>query len=377
MPDDTHMTDATDRDTPSHTAADLPQPGDAVVAAAVVPETVAAEPVKLEAAPVEAVAAPPVPAPERAAETAAVAPPAISDLASPAATGPAPRISARSRIATLGAGTASRLRVAAAAPYARPLASAAALLVAVGLGFGGARLLPRAERMGPDISAQRWSDAAVSLRQSHDDVTHLGAELKSLKTAVDAVKVERDRARGELAARQAQLSEKTEKLGAETATRLARLTEQLDRIEKTQRDPSRLGALAERLERIEKQLQTGPGPVAASLAPAPAPVAAAAPTPPPKPVAAADTVMQTGSLPDAKPAAKAPAAESDPRKMPLDGYVLRDLDEGEYALVEARNGRVYEVAPGRMLPGVGRVEAIERRGRRWVVVTPKGYIAER
>ena len=31
----------------------------------------------------------------------------------------------------------------------------------------------------------------------------------------------------------------------------------------------------------------------------------------------------------------------------------------------------------RSVPGIGRVEAIERRGRQWVVVTAKGFIAER
>jgi hypothetical protein len=30
--------------------------------------------------------------------------------------------------------------------------------------------------------------------------------------------------------------------------------------------------------------------------------------------------------------------------------------------------------PGGMLPGVGRIEGIERRGARWVVVTDKGFI---
>jgi hypothetical protein len=30
--------------------------------------------------------------------------------------------------------------------------------------------------------------------------------------------------------------------------------------------------------------------------------------------------------------------------------------------------------PGGILPGVGKVEAIERRGARWVVLTDKGFI---
>jgi hypothetical protein len=53
--------------------------------------------------------------------------------------------------------------------------------------------------------------------------------------------------------------------------------------------------------------------------------------------------------------------------------VLRDVYDG-VALVEGRDG-YQEVAVGQMLPGAGRVEAIERRGDRWVVVTSLGLIA--
>lgn len=41
--------------------------------------------------------------------------------------------------------------------------------------------------------------------------------------------------------------------------------------------------------------------------------------------------------------------------------------------VEGRDG-IYEVVPGAVLPGLGRVASIERRDGRWVVVTPKGLI---
>ena len=73
---------------------------------------------------------------------------------------------------------------------------------------------------------------------------------------------------------------------------------------------------------------------------------------------------QTGSVPDPKTASK---------DVPLEGWVLHDVQRG-IALVESRNGRLHEVAAGQTLPSVGRVEAIERRGRAWVVVTSKGII---
>jgi hypothetical protein len=81
-------------------------------------------------------------------------------------------------------------------------------------------------------------------------------------------------------------------------------------------------------------------------------------------LAAADPT-QTGSVPDAK---------TEPKQMRLDGWVLREVYDGA-ALVESRTGRLHEVTPGRNLPTVGRVEAIERRGRIWVVVTAKGIIS--
>ena len=79
---------------------------------------------------------------------------------------------------------------------------------------------------------------------------------------------------------------------------------------------------------------------------------------------AADVPQQTGSVPEPKAA---------PKEMPVEGWVLRDV-YGGVALVESRNGRLHEVVPGTKLPNVGRVEAIERRGRTWVVVTSKGII---
>ena len=42
------------------------------------------------------------------------------------------------------------------------------------------------------------------------------------------------------------------------------------------------------------------------------------------------------------------------------------------AVVEGPNG-FRQIGPGDMLPGAGRVERIERRGRDWTVVTNQGY----
>ena len=100
---------------------------------------------------------------------------------------------------------------------------------------------------------------------------------------------------------------------------------------------------------------------------------------------AAEVPLRTGSIPEQKPVppsdvgrseqAKTEAkAEAKPEPKPaIEGWVLREVYDG-VALIEGRNKRLLEVAPGQSLTGIGRVEAIEKRGRSWVVVTNRGII---
>jgi hypothetical protein len=95
-------------------------------------------------------------------------------------------------------------------------------------------------------------------------------------------------------------------------------------------------------------------------------------------LAGLNTKPATPSVPAAPPAIEAATREEPPvpkpvKSEPVDGWVLREVYDGA-ALVENRNRRLYEVMPGGILPGVGRIEGIERRGARWVVVTDKGFI---
>lgn len=241
--------------------------------------------------------------------------------------------------------------------YRVPASIAAALLVALGLGYGiGTARAPA----GSAQTASLLETTTRELRDANGQIGQLAAELKAVKGTVDGIKGERDRTRGEVLAKQAQLSDRFDRSGQENATRIGRLAEQLDRIEKAQRDPGRQGTL-------EKSVAEKPEKVA-ERAEKPEKVAAAAPTPPARPPL---DVAHTGSIGEAKPAEK-----PDPRKTPLEGFVVRDYDEG-FALIETRAGRYIDVAVGYHLPGAGRVEAIERRGRQWVVITPKGYIGER
>lgn len=83
------------------------------------------------------------------------------------------------------------------------------------------------------------------------------------------------------------------------------------------------------------------------------------------PVAAAAAAPETtGSIKE---------AAAPPKPSVLAGWALRDIYNGR-ALVEGRNGALFEVGPGSSLPGVGRVASIKRQDGKWVVVTPKGII---
>jgi hypothetical protein len=141
----------------------------------------------------------------------------------------------------------------------------------------------------------------------------------------------------------------------------AKLSEKVERLAVAVQDPGKkLSALEGKLDRMESQIM-------ANLAGLAAKAAAPAPAPAPAPAAAASPAGAEAPAREAAPAAKSA------RNEPLDGWVLREVYDGA-ALIEG-NRRLYEVMPGGVIPGVGRVEAIERRGRSWVVLTDKGTIS--
>lgn len=141
---------------------------------------------------------------------------------------------------------------------------------------------------------------------------------------------------------------------------IAKLNEtngRLDKLEKAQAEPAaKLAKLSDAVDKLRTaSLVASPTAAAATVTPA---AAAAAPE-------------TTSSIaPSATPAA-APAAEV--AKLPtVQGWRLRAISNG-IALIEGRRG-IFEVYPGTVVPGVGRVDAIRRQDGRWVVVTAKGLI---
>jgi hypothetical protein len=47
---------------------------------------------------------------------------------------------------------------------------------------------------------------------------------------------------------------------------------------------------------------------------------------------------------------------------------------GDRALIESRNGGIFDVGVGSVLPGIGRVEGVKRQDGQWIVVTARGLI---
>lgn len=52
---------------------------------------------------------------------------------------------------------------------------------------------------------------------------------------------------------------------------------------------------------------------------------------------------------------------------------MQDVQNGR-ALIESRNGGMFDVGAGSFLPGVGRVDSIKRQDGQWIVLTARGTI---
>jgi hypothetical protein len=180
-----------------------------------------------------------------------------------------------------------------------------------------------------------WAEAMTGIRQSQEAIGRLVGDVNALKGVVAELKGSFDHVKTDATAQNRPLLERLdtlERASRAASARMARGTEAAEGTEGAVTAPdAKSAAFASRPDVIDRPL--------------------AEPS-------------RTGSVPDAKAAAK---------PKPVEGWVLREVYDGG-ALVESRNGRLYEVAPGRNLPSVGRVESIERRGRIWVVVTAKGII---
>lgn len=202
-----------------------------------------------------------------------------------------------------------------------------------------------------DRSAAAFAEVQAGLEANRVEASRLNTEIERLGKTLAALRDAGEGRRTDLKSSTAGVTERLAKLEQVLTAKLTSVGERADQAEREQ--SARLAALT---AQIEKRAT-----VAAAPAPAQLPVAAVAA---PAPVAAASAKpepSQTGSINEK---AKPPAVEN---------WAVRDVYDGT-AILEDRRRRLVEVGPGDTVPGIGRVEAVERRGRQWVVVTRQGVI---
>ncbi len=183
------------------------------------------------------------------------------------------------------------------------------------------------------------------------DIASLREELAALQGDLSGLKI----------AAQA-TSATVEQVQRNVASSLIQASAAIDRVE-AERASDRT-KLTDRIDRLEKQVSS-PMPTATI----PAPPVPKTQLPVPGRTPSTDVPLagkESSAVPMSAPAIKP--------EVPIRGYVLRGVADG-MALIETRYG-LREVGPGQTLPGAGKVQSIERRGRKWVVITTAGLIDE-
>ena len=224
---------------------------------------------------------------------------------------------------------------------------------------GGALALGLVVGAGITVLSTARPDPAAGLTELHAgleanrvEANRLNTEIERVAKTLAGLREGSEAARKEAATRGANLNDRIGKMEQGLATKVATLGDRIDQAEKEH--GTRIAALAAQAEKRQAAV--------------PAPVA-----PKPEPV-------QTGSIADAKPVVEAKPvseakalADAKPKPSVIEGWALRDVYQGT-AMLEDRRRRLVEVSAGDVLPGIGRVEAVERRGREWVVVTRQGLV---
>jgi hypothetical protein len=219
-------------------------------------------------------------------------------------------------------------------PNATRLALVAALMAiaasfgAVGGSVGVAKFGPIFASAPPPVVKDNVADEVKALKdtvaQLRQTTKSLGDNLAALKSTVSSS-------------------------NAAQNTQISKVSEVLDRIEKTQTDLRKTAA--------------------STAAAAPAHMASTT-------QATAATSEVTGSVKQQQPVPMVLGEPPQNLKPPVvPGWVLRRVYDGA-ALIEGRDG-IIEVETGTITPGLGRIEGIKRQDGRWVVVTSRGLVIGR
>ncbi|MFF9550359.1 hypothetical protein [Methylobacterium fujisawaense] len=244
----------------------------------------------------------------------------------------------------------------------------AALAVGAILG-GSVMVLSRPAAVRPDAIAA----LETTLDAGRTETVRLAGDIAQLHTVLADLRASTDAARKEAANRSSALGERLAQVDKSLNAKVAALGERLEQVEREH--TARLTGLAAQLER-----RTAATPVAVKAEPTqtgsigePARGSEGKPE-----VKAADAKAGEAKTGEAK-TGEAKTGETKPKPAAFDrppvieGWALRDVYEGT-AVLENRRRRLVEVSPGDILPGVGRVEGVERHGREWVVVTRQGLV---
>jgi len=226
---------------------------------------------------------------------------------------------------------------------------------------------------------------AVLQESAERKETQTADDIRALKASVDALRAAQSQSQIDATALEG-LKTRLDDVKSETAASIAEVA---GKVEQMQREPAaKLSQVIERLDHIEHQIAA---PLAtASLGATSAPGKAAArkqaqiavaPAKPPLEYAHGQRNM--GRRGDVFDSSQNPTAPGAPRPLGslapvqstpklITNWVVRDVHDG-IALVEGPRGSI-EVAPGKIIPGAGTVESIERRGGGWIVITSRGLI---
>ena len=238
--------------------------------------------------------------------------------------------------------------------FAQTLMRAESRLVAVA---GGALALGAMLGFGA-ASRDQGSTAAVAslataIEAGRGDTAKLAASVAKLEQNVGELRTATESLRKDNGGKS--LNEKIAQLDRSLSAKLASLNEKIEQAEKEH--AARIASLVARPAARPEPTQTGSLAEPRETKPAEPKIVEA------KPVE---------KVTEAKPPEPVKAAA--PGKPPvLEQYALRDVFDGA-AIIENRSRRLFQVMPGDTLPGAGRVEAIERQGRQWVVVTRQGFV---
>lgn len=192
-----------------------------------------------------------------------------------------------------------------------------------------------------------WLVGAHSFDAAGAGLRHIASAVNETNARVDAVA----RSGAEVAALRAQMAELRAALDASRARQSEALAGLKERIDTAQRAPTaQIQSVTQRVAQMERRLEE-------------------AQQTPPQPQT---TMVARSDAEPRVPLAPRPLPPTVRATIPPLGYVLRQANE-KLAFVESRDG-LRAVEPGQILPGAGRVHAIEKRGQKWIVVTSNGLI---